>query len=355
MASLQTRPPDSKDPSKKIYVVWYNPARKTKQRKVTKYFNTRTGWIDARRWLKIFESKLIDAKFTNSFFPYRSTTEVFSFAFKKFLMNRVLKKSSIESYTYASNKWIELIGDKGLNQYTKTDGITFIKKMKLPVDKTMAENTISSYSKQLNIIWQWFISEGLAKDNPIKTVPRQRTQIKIIPDAHLKIIFEHFRKQNKMHYQFVRFTYLTGFRPSTSLALKTDGVKLDDGLIIYPNVKESKESLFPIHESLAKLLKEMDLQPGHKLFPWHDRKLVFFSRAMGKIRNELKLGPTEFQYNLKMLRKNLGTLAANNISLFAAQSILDHSDSQTTLDHYAARPLIDQLRKDINEKISFLN
>jgi integrase len=345
MAFLQVRPNGSTDPSKKISVVWYNPQRKNKQRKVTKFFNTRAGWADARRWLKIFDAKLVEQKFTQNFFPYRSTTEMFSVAFKKFLANRVLRKSGRESYTYASNKWVEFIGDKPLNKYVLSDGVVFITKMR-GATKPLSENTIASYTKQLQIIFEWFIASNMAKQNPVKTIPRRRTQIKIIPDEHLKTIFAHFKKSNIAHYNFVRFTYLTGFRPSTSLALTGDCIKMDERVIIYQNIKENKESLFPIHNALFDLLNTMQIVPGASVFGWVDPKLKFFPRAMKTL---------EFNYSIKTLRKNLGTLAANNISLFAAQTMLDHENAATTEMSYSRRPLMDKLRVDIDEKIKFLN
>jgi integrase len=288
---------------------------------------------------------LVDLKFDNNFFPYKTTNEMLPIAFKKFLANRLLKKSGVESYTYSYKKFIEICGVKSLNQYTRADGINFIKTMRND-GKKLSENTVASYTKQMHIIWEWFIGENLAKENIIKTVPRKRTQIKIIPDADLKIIFEYFRTRNPQHYYFVRFTYLTGFRPSTTLALKTDDIKIDERVIIYPNIKENKESLFPIHNTLLTLIMQMDLQPGKKLFHWTDRKNIFFARAMRAL---------GFKYSLKLLRKNLGTLAANNIGLFAAQTMLDHENSSTTELSYSRRPLMEQLRMDINEKINFLN
>lgn len=339
MAWLDTNPPGLKDPDKKLYLYFYSPFKKTTVKKVTGFFNRYPDKKNAKIFLDKFEARSRENKFIFDF-PFMNTPMI-SEAFEKFKASRITDESTIETYTHAYNKFIELVGNKPLNVYTKQDGIDFIKKMNAA---GLKHNSISSYSKQLAVMWKWFIEEEMTVINIIRTLPRKKMPIRTIPDSDLKKIFRWFRKHNKEQYQFVRFTYLTGFRPSTTLLLYTDLVKLKEKLIYYPNKKEKKETAFPIHNELAKLLRTMDLTPGQKLFPWHDRKLRFFTRAMKTL---------EMNYTLKLLRKTLGTLTANSIGIFAAQTVMDHEDASTTEGYYA-RSIIEQLRKNLNSKVKFV-
>ena len=341
MAWIDTQPTGSKDPKKKLYIYYYDPHRKMNVKKVTPFFNKYPDKKLAKMFLDKFEASARVNKFVFDF-PFMDTPS-FSQAFQKFKASRITEKSTIDTYTHAYNKFLKFVKDKPLTAYTKQDGIDFIKGMK---EKGLSENTIASYSKQLAVMWKWFIAEEMAIVNIIRTMPRKKTPIRTIPDEDLKKIFSYFWKKDKLQYDFVRFTYLTGFRPSTSLLINTDDIDLENETFFYPNFKEKKQTIFPMHSELKEHLQQMDLTPGRKLFPWTDRKLMWFHRA---IHGE----DLQMNYNLKMLRKTLGTLIANSLGMTAAQIMLDHEDQSTTQNYYA-RVIIEQLKKDINSKVVFV-
>ena len=360
MAWLDTNPPGSKDKSKKLYVYWYNKEKKRTVRRVTEYLNKYPDKTEAKEFLHKFNAELHTTKMIENFSWFND--DLLSKVFPKFINSRIVKPATINSYTYALNSFIQIVGNKPINRYTKQDSIDYIKKLK---DLNKSANTIASYTKQLKTIWDWFVEEEIAARNIIKTESWKKTIVRTIPPEDLKKIFEHLRNEYKnttFHIQkqkyfnqlkIIRILYLTGFRPGSLAALSWDDIRFDAGVIYYSNKKENKDAMFPIHQDLETELKSIKRVPG-LVFPGMDKKIRFFSRLMKKL---------EMNYNVKMLRKTLATEASVKISITASQLLLDHEDSDVTKDHYIqaiikdpalTHKAMDMLRNDINNKIKFV-
>lgn len=346
MPWLNTIPNNSPDTKKKLYLFWYDKNTRNTKMKVTPFYNTREGRREAKKLILILQTDIATDNFTAST-GIKITDIKLSSAIDKFLESRVLSKKGYQAYRQPVIKLISIIGDFSVKKYEPAHGIKFIRNLK---EEGLSGNTISSYTKHLSIIWNWFVENKYCKVNIIKTVPRERVPVKTIPETDRKIIFDYFQEHDKKYktiqYFFVRFTFLTGFRPSTTLTLTPEDFDFNEGFIHYRNVKGKRTSLFPIHNELKLLIDEYKYLfiPGKKIFHYkRSDSLHFFTKTM-KI-----LG---MNYNLKMLRKTLGSLAANNISVYAAQVLLDHQNNQTTQDFYI-QAMMKQLRDDINSKIKF--
>ena len=221
MAWLNTIPTGSKDPNKKLYVFYYDPEKKTTVRRVTKFRNKYPDRTRANIWLKKFNARTEADKFKEQF-QFIEEPDLFSIAFRKFLNSRIAAPSTLDSYTYASDKWISLVRDKPLHLYTRQDSIDFIKGMK---QEGLSDNSIASYTKQIKVIWKWFVEEDMIQKNIIKSTPRKKSPVKTIPPEDLKIIFEHLRNKRDypQHYKIIRLLYLTGFRPCRRIIIPGDG------------------------------------------------------------------------------------------------------------------------------------
>lgn len=359
---LDTIPAKSKDQSKKLYLFFYDPHRKTTRRIVTKFHNRYPDKLHAKRFLKKMEADAANNKFQYNF-PF-ADAPLLSEAFEKFFKSR-LTETTAEQYRYCFNSFISIVGDKPLTEYKKQDGIDFIKHLK---NSGKSDNTIASYTKQMKIIWNWLreeLPEAEGLRNIITTQPWKKSAVKTIPPEDLKRIFEHFRKQMieghifykdayRRHYKIIRILYLTGFRPSSLALLKSKDIRMKEDLIYYRNKKEEKDSTFPLHNELKKEFADMDLSREGLVFNRFDKKTCFWNRAMKTL---------NMHYTIKMLRKTLATEISRKISSCAAAIILDHEDKKITEDYYIAqfekdpiikRAVMEKLRKDINSKIKFV-
>ncbi|MBI1931266.1 MAG: tyrosine-type recombinase/integrase [Ignavibacteriales bacterium] len=346
MPWLNTIPNNSPDPKKKLYIFWYDKNSRNTKMKVTPFHNTREGRKEAKKLLLMMQSDIANDNFTAAT-GIRILDIKLSSAIQKFLDSRLLTKKGSQAYKQPVIKFISIIGDLPIKKYQPVHGIKFLKILK---EQELSGNTLASYTKHLSIIWNWFVENKYCRANIIKTVPRERVPIKTIPEEDRKIIFDYFKEHDKQYrtiqYFFTRFTFLTGFRPSTTLTLTPEDFDFNEGFIHYRNVKGKRTSLFPIHDELKDLIDQYKYLfiPGQKIFHYkRSDSLHFFSNAMKKL---------GMNYNLKMLRKTLGSLAANNISVYAAQVLLDHQNSQTTQDFYI-QAMMKQIKDDINNKIKF--
>jgi integrase len=346
MSWINTKPQNSKDPKKKLYLFWYDKGSKNTRMKVTPFYNTREGKREANKLAKIMDADLAKNEFAITT-GIKIEDSKLSAAYPKFISERLLKPSSEQVYFAAFKKFKDTIGDKKISSYTIADGISFIKKC----EKEISDRSIYTYTKHLSIMWNWFIKKKYTKENIIRKTSLKKIPIETIPTEDLELIFNHFKendkKYNTKHYFFIRFTYLTGFRPSTSLNIYGWNIKLNEKVILYPNIKGNRTSTFPIHSELEKLLLEFssEISPDKKLFNHKSTDgLKFFPRAMKKL---------GLNYNLKSLRKTFGTLVANNISLLAAKIALDHENQRTTDDYYV-NYMIMKLGEDIDNNIKFV-
>jgi integrase len=218
-------------------------------------------------------------------------------------------------------------------------------------EKHLAHNTISTYTKHLDFIFRWCVKQKYTDENIITPIAEQTMPVRPVPEHDLKKIFEHFRNSDYAHqYYLVRLLYLTGFRISTLITLNVDHIDFNMQLIYYRNVKGNKNSLLPMHKelrhTLEAMIKELRLKNGERLFPYRGKdSLKFFPRAM---RDKLKM-----KYTLHQLRKtHATTLINNNIDLYDAKIILDHSDVKTTQRYYILAQM-DRIRNEMS-KVKFV-
>lgn len=341
---------DENDSKQKIYICYWNKTKKYNDRKPTKFFNTPEGWKQARIFLKKFQAAMLDESFRERFYIV-SQPHNFSDVFLKFKDSRLIKPASLQMYELAYFHWIKFTGDHYVIDYTEQDYINFVKFLK---SKNLAHNTIVTYTKHLRVIWQWMIEKKYTEKNIIGSLKREKKTARTIPDTDLKMLFNYFYSKNKLHYYTIRILYFTGFRISTLIQLKVSDIDFTGGYIYYRNVKADKNSIFPLfHEleqELKKMIKELKLKPDDKLVPYtHRQSLVFFKRAFGTGKDKL-----DMKYTIHQLRKTLAsTLVNSDISMYAAQILLDHSDIKTTNEYYV-NARMEKIKEDINRRVKFV-
>lgn len=353
MSWLSTIPKNTRDPKKKIYIHYYDASRKSNWKKVTQFSNTQEGWKKAREFKKRFDVYLLDGKNLGSL-ESKLQPITLQNAFQNFLTTRNIKKASIEMYELSFAHFIKAIGDKPVHQVSEENYNSFIKYLK---DQKLSENSRSTYSKHLSVIWKYFIEQKFTDKKIVKIIKPVSIPPRSIPDKDLKTIFKYFKKKNrqrrvspkaedKLHYNCLMILYLTGWRISTLIELKEEQIDWKNKLIYYKNVKGNKIAAFPLHSELEKILSSMKLKPGQKVVPYTNRQsFCFWKRAL----KNLKL-----KYTIHQLRKTLATTFVNNqLSIYDTQTALDHSDIKTTQKYYALAN-IQRIRKDINKYIKFV-
>lgn len=343
MSWLSTLPRESKDPKKKIYIHYYDSSRRTNLKKVTAFTNTRDGWKKAREFKKRFDAYLIDEKYIGTL---ESKLEPINLqtALQKFLDSRNIKPASAAMYQLSFDHFIKAIGNKFVYQVTEENYNQFIKYLR---GEKLSENSRSSYTKHISVIWKYFITQKYTDKKIVKIIKPVLIPPRSIPDKDLKKIFTHFKKKkDKLHYNCIMILYLTGWRLSTLIELTEDQIDWNSKIIFYKNVKGNKIAAFPLHSELEKILKSMKLKPGQKIVPYTNRQsFCFWKRAL------TKLG---FKYSVHQLRKTLATTFVNNqLSIYDAQTALDHSDIKTTQKYYALAN-IQRIRQDIDRYIKFV-
>lgn len=343
MSWLSTIPKNSKDQKKKIYIHYYDPSDKKNRVKVTKFFNTRDGWKKAKEFKTRFEAYLLDDKFLESF-NSKLDPITLKTAFQKFLDSRNIKKASIDMYKLSFDHFINVIGDKQVYQVSEENYQSFIRYLK---EQKLTDNTRSTYTKHLSVIWKYFIEQKFTDKRIVKIIKPVPLPPRSIPDNDLKKIFRYFKKKkDKLHYNTVMILYLTGWRLSTLIELTEDQIDWKNKLIYYKNVKGNKLAVFPLHSELEKILRSMKLKSGEKIVPYTNRQsFCFWKRALKKL---------NIKYTIHQLRKTLATTFVNNqLSIYDTQTALDHSDIKTTQKFYALANL-QRIRKDIDKHIKFI-
>ena len=342
MAWIETNPAGSADPSKKLYIYWYDQQKKTTRKKVTKYFNTSRGKREAGAFLKKFNTLLQDQKF-KYYFSDKLAVLTLKDSFEEFVKSRSIEKSSMDIYRKAFDHLVDSAGNIPLNKLTANNFITYVDYLK---EKKLSANTQHTYTSHLKVIFNYFVNRKFIDENIIVPTKPEKIIPHIIPPDVLEKIFAFLKKKkDKHHYFIVKLLYYTGFRKSTLLTLTESNIDWNAGLIYYRNVKAKKNSVFPIHAELMKLLKEMKLKPGQKLTRLSGKDSFKFWNRMTAVLN--------INYTIHDLRRTFGSILANsNINIYDVQTLLDHSDVRTTQKFYTSL-IMQRIKKDIDKNVQF--
>ena len=188
------------------------------------------------------------------------------------LKQKTLARSSMKNLISVHNKLLAM-----------PEGIT--RNPKLVRSWLLEHNTQNQARKDLTQIkacCAWAVDEGLLETNPFETVKAIKGITKVdVPDPFTAqerdIIIEAFKEFSPHYYNFVRFLFYTGCRPSEGAGLRWDNVDFLAKKVIFSEAiveghhksetKTHRSRIFPINPQLEEILKS---QP-------RDMSTVFFS------------------------------------------------------------------------------
>lgn len=349
MATLTTIPAGSKDTSKRIYIQWYDSITKCSKKKVTKFVNTREGWISARKFLKEFEGKLIAKEHIEGFNLQEDKGLTFTLAFDKFIAIAGYQPKTLEMYFAMKEHWLAIHKDKYLKEYTELEYQEFQQYLREKVN--LRTNSISIYTRCLKRFFNWSIEVKLLKQNIAQKVVKQvQKPVEVIPEEHLKIILDELlRRGLKQGFQLILWMYLTGCRCVDSLNMTWDKFNWIDRCFGVWNCKVKRDDILPIGDALLSLLNEIGIKKTGRLFSEYQDKdsLKFFYRVQKDL---IKHGNLKVNrhYTLHQLRKSFCTrLIDNHVSLYDTAKLALHKQESTTKKHYIQVDL-NRLRGELN-------
>lgn len=266
-----------------------------------------------------------------------------------FIEHPNLKPASENSYRNALDRFEDAVGkDRYIHELTARDYYHFVKFLNA---KGYSEASKSSFTKHLSVIFRFFVEQKYLEKTIIKIIPSPPGLPDPIPADDLVTIIDFYRTKSdtyktrnvahspadvRQQYHFVKMMLLTGFRQSTVLELTWDKINYRDNHIIAKNVKGKKIFLFPIHQELQQLLKEMDPDRKKKgrLFTYKGKdSLSFWDRDLKKM---VEAGDIQRKYQMYQLRDTFASLVANSgVDMSIVQDLLNHSSIRITKEHYS--------------------
>jgi integrase/recombinase XerD len=340
--TVDTYPRGEADKNKNLYIYFYDPAVKYTRRKATKWKNTKEGRAEARRFIKQLQTLNNDERMIEAFKNRIKRAPLITDEFKNFIGARTREANSNSVYNHAFNHFTTACSIQRIDRYTIEHGLKYIQHLQ---NAGLSVNTIHTYTKHMHIIWKYFVQKKYSRNNIIKIIDEEQKPVRVIPNDHLKIIFDEFKKNNPEHYFTFKFLYYTGMRISSFLLLNWNDILIEQKIIYYRNKKGKRNSVFPVHQLLADLLDE------HKAIRTGPVSLIttrngIYSAWKRTVRAPDKLN---MNYTVHQLRKTFGSaLSMDGVNIKDVQELLDHSDEKTTKKFYRIAQT-DRLRKEIDK------
>lgn len=339
--TVDTYPRGSEDKNKNLYIYFYDPQVKYTRRKSTKWKNTKEGRAEARRFIKQLTTLNNDERMIEAFKNRIKRAPLITDEFKNFIQSRTREVNSNSVYNHAFNHFTTACSIQRIDRYTIEDGAKYL----IHLQKTgLSINTIHTYTKHMHIVWKYFVKKNYSRINIINIIEEEQKPVRVIPNDHLKIIFDEFKKSSPEYNFIFKFLYYTGMRISSFLLLTWDDVFVDQKIIYYRNKKSKRNSVFPVHKLLEDLLLDHGIGSG-SLCKLKTRNSIYTAWKR-TVQNPDKLN---MNYTVHQLRKTFGSaLSLDGVNIKDVQELLDHSDEKTTKKFYRIAQT-DRLRKEIEK------
>ena len=266
-------------------------------------------------------------------------------------MQGVIRKISIDGYSYAVTQFIDVVGDKLLSEYTLSDVDRF-KEARLAKVKPVTLNiSLRGLKTVFNKAEKW----GIIENNVFRKVQ----QLKVPSSFPLYMTKEEFKKlydsvTNQTFKDLILWSVMTGCRVSESLQVKWKDVDLKKRVILISNsdgftTKSGNERVIPINDTLFQMLQKRTTEK-------HPCDLVFHRKGFKLERNgiahtfkkqirALELNPAFKFHTLRHTFASWGV--QNGISIFTMSKLLGHSSVTVTEIYSHASP--DLLRESIGK------
>lgn len=255
-----------------------------------------------------------------------------------------LKSASRNLYNYSVKRFTDILNDRPVNYYTKSDFNRFIQTLN---SDNINTTTISTLTKHLSVIFNYAKKQHYITDTIIQIKPAPPGNPFPIPPAELMNILQYYiDKGNREHRFIVYLMHYTGMRQSSLKMLTWNDIDFDNNYIRANNVKGKKYFMFPLHTKLKELLLEYRKPTGKLISHEYDR-FKFWERD---IKRMLASGLISRKYQMYQLRDTFATiLSRNGIDVSIIQDLLNHSDIKITKNNYLMTD-IDRYRTLLNNK-----
>lgn len=247
-----------------------------------------------------------------------------------YISTKQIKAGTLELYNRALNLLVKATNKNQIAFVTNGD----YKKLRTHMDESGLSYTSQSiYLRHLFTLFSFWEKENFIERNPIIKLKVKKRPPQPIDLDDLQAILKHFKEKeaHPHHHQFVLTQLLTGWRPSTTLELKWSDIHFEEKYIRAFNVKADHEFIFPLHKQLEDLIQTIK-KTGEKVFPFKGKdSLKFWSRDIKKLE---ETGEIKRYYKLYQLRSTFASITASATDIQNVQTMLDHSNSTVTKDHY---------------------
>lgn len=255
-------------------------------------------------------------------------------------------------------RFIEIVGNKKLNEVTKED----FENYKLERIKYVKPVTVNIEIRTLKVAFNKFFDWGYIKQNVVYHLKQIKlTDSKIISFSEQEISYLISNIQYDIIKKIVLFAYLTGFRISEILNVQLGDIDFENKILTVKNkedfkTKSRKDREIPISDNLLELIKEIlkfdgksiiDLNKDRYLFSYDWNKKYTRCYVSSKFKKELLRLGFDSKYHFHSLRHSTATnLIKKGISINFVKDILGHSSITTTMLY--AKLNTEDLRQAVN-------
>lgn len=203
--------------------------------------------------------------------------------------------------------------------------------------------SVNKELRHLKAVLKKAVKWGYVKNAPdfaMERVP-QRVPTYVSPE-HFALLYqacEHARRPKNLPYPVADWwrgllitAYMTGWRIGQLLSLRRDDVDLDAGTALSraEDNKGKRDQLIPLHPIVVEHLRRLpSFEPV--FFPWDRSRRQLFAH-FEEIQEQASVkpnGPKE-RYGFHDLRRAFATMNADNMTLDALQTLMQHKDYHTT-------------------------
>lgn len=222
-------------------------------------------------------------------------------------------------------------------------------------ERNISERTVHTYMRSLRTVLYFFMDQGWMDSFRIKMPKVTKTLKEIYTDEELKLLL---RKPNVRKCSFAEYrdwaviNYImgTGQRLSTVINIQNGDIDLDNGMVYLRHMKNRKQVVLPLTESLVRVLREyVKIREGGKddyLFCTVHGKQLTSSALISSIRHYNQNRGVE-KTSIHLLRHTFAVKWIRESGDIAKlQRMLTHSDLSTT------QLYLDLVYDDLKESLS---
>lgn len=252
---------------------------------------------------------------------------------------REIRKTTIDSYSYAIKVFQDTIGKKSVETYTLKDIEDFKLKGK---EKKLTPSTINIVFRSIRALFNFAVQREFLKQSPCKlscVVKGGKIPLVYLSSEQIKILME--KIDVELFKNITEFALYTGCRLGEIVNLKWSNIDLEKRQILIGNdadfqTKTGKERLLPMHDRVYELLKRIKSDSKYvfgKPNGYRYEKEYISARFKFYCR-EAKIPESIHFHNLR--HSFASHLVSSGTDIFMVSKLLGHSSVSTTEQFYAS-------------------